>query len=120
MTIHDWLCDAVPSRGDDGNGSKSDWLVVKSVVLTVQFLAAFADRFGKEDIRPLGVLIIDVHAVPNFKKSIFDISMYDFDSIFYIWDMQDINNNTNLLTPFFGSSFQSILNTHLTHDLGYT
>ena len=69
-TIHDWLCDAVPSRGEDGNGSKSVWLVVKSVVLTVQFLGAFADRFGKEDIRPFGVLIIDVHVVPNFSNKV--------------------------------------------------
>ena len=68
-TIHDWLWDAVPRRGDDGKGSKSDWLVVKSVVLTVQFLGGFEGRWAKDEILPFGVLTTGVQLLPNLHKN---------------------------------------------------
>ena len=50
--------------GDDEPVSKSGWLVVKSVALTVQLLGCFKVRWGIEIIRPFGVLTTDAQGVP--------------------------------------------------------
>ena len=63
--IHEVLWELELKRGDNVRGSRSGWLVVKSVALTVQLLAGFNGRCDIETTLPFGALIIDVYCDPK-------------------------------------------------------
>ena len=64
--MQDVLKKVESGSGEDEGGSNSDWLVVKSVVLTVQFLGFFKVRWDIETTLPFGVLPTGVQVVPIY------------------------------------------------------
>ena len=85
----------------------------------MQFLGGFTGRFEKEETLPFGALIIGVQ-LPDFQIYIIKQLILLYNKLINNIHINTKIGITNLLTPFFGNSFQSILSSHPMRDLDCT